>query len=571
MSQDLSAGVVDPPIVASTPPRHDPSSLSAISDTEVTAANRAKMDLESSTIASPILDKVHASSSDKEESDVPEDCSKSDTDPVLHGNPNVGHDASNLVIDAATTGGDGGTVNAENSSSGKTSCEYFPFDFIYLKAYYSILIMLASQLLVAPPISVVRPLENTNPSTETQPPMTTIQDNLDQHCQPSISSASANPQASIDNVTATSSTIIPNEEMNVVKVKANRRRMARVNAHPNALTVYEAELTSKDRATQKEAVRQYLEKRVRQDWDWVWPSEETAPIDIIEALVTEPSADDPPNPSTDSPTDKEEWRQRDEWESDPSESESENPTSPKGPVNINSPDKESPFRFESPDGVGQMVKQRRAARRRRHKKKLAAEIEWNTGVHCYVERRDAWTCARHVPPPTGRESWGIENLETHTNGNSCKAVGDLSDSEGWDTEVPIAKSLLPPDNAMRASITPQAYSTIYDKVILQSLTPSCPINLSDVIQSCVQGWKRDGEWPPTSSVPEPSLAAQKKQRRLSMLNILGLNQPQIPEAKAASPVAEKSPPAPSAIKKGLQKFWKRGDKVKGGPDGRAGA
>ncbi|KAA8574391.1 hypothetical protein EYC84_005867 [Monilinia fructicola] len=354
--------------------------------------------------------------------------------------------------------------------------------------------------------------------------------------------------------------------MNVVKVKRNRRKMARVNAHPNALTVYEAELTSKDRATQKEAVRQYIEKRVKQDWNWVWPSRETAPIDIMEALVKDPSADNPPNTSTDSPTYKEEWRERDLWESDPSESESENPTSPKGPININSPDKESSFRFESPDGVGEMVKQRRAARRRRHKKKLAAEMEWNTGVQCYTERRDAWTCARHVPPHTGREPRGIENREIQTNGISHKAVDDFSDSEGWDTEVPIAKSLLPPDNAMRASITPQAYSTIYDKVILQSLTPSCPINLSDVIQSCVQGWKRDGEWPPTSSVPEPSLAAKKKQRRLSVLNILGLNQPQIPETKGASPVAEKSPQAPSAIKKGLQKFWKRGDKFKGAPE-----
>lgn len=431
--------------------------------------------------------------------------------------------------------------------------------------------MLALQI-VAPPISIVRPHENISPPIKPQPSSTTtttISPNTQQQtCQPSIASIITNPQTSSDNTaTAANPANISNEDMNAVKIRATRRKMARVKAHPNALTVYEAELTSKDRATQKEAVRQYLEKNVRQDWNWVWPAEDNTPIDITEALMKDPSLYEDQIISTDSPAYKDEWRERDEWESDPTDSECDDPASPKGPININSPDKESPFRFDSPDGVGQLVRQRRAARRRRHKKKIAAEIEWNTGLHCYVERRDAWTCARRIPPPTGREPRGIENTQIHTNGNTHKAVDDFSDSEGWDTEVPIAKSLLPPDNAMRASITSQAYSTIYDKVILQSLTPSCPINLSDVIQSCVQGWKRDGEWPPTSSVPEPGLAAKKKQRRLSVLNMLGLNVPLTTETKVASPVAEKGPQTPGAIKKGLQKFWKRGDKVKGAPEG----
>ncbi|RAL64479.1 hypothetical protein DID88_001955 [Monilinia fructigena] len=519
MSQNLSTGVVDPPIIpaneAQYDPHHDPSNLNATTDTKTLETAAARMNLESFT--DPVLENL--SPSDEEEPKIPDD--SPEPDPVLHENPHVSN-ARESIISAATTGGNGGAVSSETSNS------------------------------VAPPIAIVRPLENLNPSTEPEPSIsatatkTTVSPNIEQY-QPSIASVSANPQASSDKATAANSTIIPNEAMDVVRAKRNRRKMARVNAHPNALTVYEAELTSKDRAIQKEAVRQYLEKRVKQDWTWVWPSKETAPIDIMEALVKDPSVDNPPNTSADSPTYKEEWRERDVWESDPSESESENPTSPKGPININSPDKESSFRFESPDGVGEMVKQRRAARRRRHKKKLAAEMEWNTGVQI------------------------LKNMESQANGISHKAVDDFSDSEGWDTEVPIAKSLLPPDNAMRASITPQAYSTIYDKVILQSLKPSCPINLSDVIQSCVQGWKRDGEWPPTSSVPEPSLVAKKKQRRLSVLNILGLNQPQIPETKGASPVAEKSPQAPSAIKKSLQKFWKRGDKDKGTPEGGAAA
>ncbi|KAF7866891.1 hypothetical protein EAF04_005732 [Stromatinia cepivora] len=544
MSQDTSAGMANHPVNTSDEakydPRHDTPELEVTTDTkegiEVTAA---KTNLESST--SQILNNLSVSSSNQQELKAPDNPSQSD--PALHKSSDVGNE-SKSIIDTATTGGDGRKVNAENTNS------------------------------VAPPMSIVRPLENINPSTENQPytttttTETTISPSIQQHCQPSITSIFTNPQISSDNTTIANPASISNKDMNVVKSKTTRRKMARVKAHPNALTIYEAELTSNDRATQKEAVRQYLEKNVKQDWNWVWPAEESDPIDIMEALVKNPSLDEAQNTSMDSPTYKEEWRERDIWESDPSGSEGEDPTSPKGPININSPDKESLFRFDSPDGVGQLVKQRQAARRRRHKKKLAAEMEWNTGVHCYVERRDAWTCARRVPPPTGREPRGIENTPVHTNGNPHKAVDDFSDSEGWDTEVPIAKSLLPPDNAMRASINPQAYSTIYDKVIIQSLTPSCPINLSDVIQSCVHGWKRDGEWPPTSSVPEPSLAGKKKQRRLSMLSILGLNSP---ETKVPTPVAEKSPQTPNSIKKGLQKLWKRGDKVKGAPEGGTGA
>ncbi|KAL8380951.1 hypothetical protein RB595_005311 [Gaeumannomyces hyphopodioides] len=70
-----------------------------------------------------------------------------------------------------------------------------------------------------------------------------------------------------------------------------------------------------------------------------------------------------------------------------------------------------------------------------------------------------------------------------------------------ETVVPIPAPLLPPANAMRASITPAIYLSIYDKVVSHSLQPSCPINLVDMMRSCVAGWKRDGEWPPRSAAP----------------------------------------------------------------------
>ncbi|KAB5585314.1 hypothetical protein GE09DRAFT_1070223 [Coniochaeta sp. 2T2.1] len=71
-----------------------------------------------------------------------------------------------------------------------------------------------------------------------------------------------------------------------------------------------------------------------------------------------------------------------------------------------------------------------------------------------------------------------------------------------ETLLPIPPPLIPPQNPMRASITPHIYPSLYDKVVVHSLQPSCPVNLADMVASCVAGWKRDGEWPPRSSAPQ---------------------------------------------------------------------
>ncbi|KAH8903991.1 hypothetical protein BR93DRAFT_158154 [Coniochaeta sp. PMI_546] len=75
-----------------------------------------------------------------------------------------------------------------------------------------------------------------------------------------------------------------------------------------------------------------------------------------------------------------------------------------------------------------------------------------------------------------------------------------------ETLLPVPPPLIPPQNPMRASITPTIYPSLYDKVVVHSLQPSCPINLSDMVASCVTGWKRDGEWPPRSGPPYPAPA-----------------------------------------------------------------
>jgi hypothetical protein len=75
---------------------------------------------------------------------------------------------------------------------------------------------------------------------------------------------------------------------------------------------------------------------------------------------------------------------------------------------------------------------------------------------------------------------------------------------------------------MRASISPQIYPSLYDKVVVHSLQPSCPINLSDMVASCVAGWKRDGEWPPRSApLPQPSVVAVRRKKSEATAGIQG--------------------------------------------------
>jgi hypothetical protein len=65
--------------------------------------------------------------------------------------------------------------------------------------------------------------------------------------------------------------------------------------------------------------------------------------------------------------------------------------------------------------------------------------------------------------------------------------------------IPLAPPLLPSTHPVRARITPASYPEIYSKIILQSRTPSVPINLRTLLAALVAGWKADDEWPPKPS------------------------------------------------------------------------
>lgn len=209
--------------------------------------------------------------------------------------------------------------------------------------------------------------------------------------------------------------------------------------------------------------------------------------------------------------------------------------------------------IQGADSVARTSALEKKAQRRRAARE---EMTWNEGLACFQARRDAWTGAKMarvrtkpvISPPVSPRSRRFffrrsisgsppslsliksNSLADSRSGTASDASSlvkddkDLSKQGSKDTDqisnrilpvetlLPIPHPILPPTNGFRASITPAIYLSLYDKVILNSLQPSCPINLSDMIRSCVMGWKRDGEWPPKPSAPEPAVAAGRRKK-----------------------------------------------------------
>ncbi|OLN80956.1 hypothetical protein CCHL11_10385 [Colletotrichum chlorophyti] len=251
------------------------------------------------------------------------------------------------------------------------------------------------------------------------------------------------------------------------------------------------------------------------------------------------------------------FRPRVEWVSDLSDEEP--------PLSL------SPFRFDSPDAIGAAVKASVAEKRARRRRALREEMEWNDGLACFEARRNAWTGARTVrlrakpvsptatfsplsprrlffrssishpsgttsaspsspaqplqKPPSNEASAVVSDgselskdpskeLTAQKSKDSARSVtSPVSATFPVETVVPVPAPLLPPGNPMRASITPSVYIPLYEKVIVHALTPSCPVNLSDMIRACVVGWKRDGEWPPKAAAAEPGIVAVRRRKK----------------------------------------------------------
>ncbi|KAK8107971.1 uncharacterized protein PG998_009984 [Apiospora kogelbergensis] len=328
---------------------------------------------------------------------------------------------------------------------------------------------------------------------------------------------------------------------------------------------FDADLVSRDKTKQKEAVKKYLAATIRNDWAFTWPPDAQSPAaghahadaDTTQTGDTPaktPDIDTPESPDDTASVystvsdDPAHFRARAEWTSDLSDDGDYEPVSP------------SAYRFDSPDTVASVIKSSGLEKRAKRRKAVRDEESWNGGLACFNARRDAWTSAKTarvkpkppvspISPATRRLSfWRLSSstppvsptingaphisplspTSTHHSGDSTavasssdadsnKIVATRCDSSSYPVEtlLPIPPPLLPPANPMRASITPATYPSIYDRIVVHSMTPACPVNLGDVLRACVAGWKRDGEWPPRSTEAPTSVVAVKKKKRES--------------------------------------------------------
>ncbi|MCJ1411038.1 hypothetical protein MMC19_005126 [Ptychographa xylographoides] len=211
------------------------------------------------------------------------------------------------------------------------------------------------------------------------------------------------------------------------------------------------------RATVARETNRDIRANIRDDWDW--------PSTI---------------PGEDRITDETQWRER---YCDPSSS---TPSA--------SPD---PYKFEGPDSVSDGV----ASRKRKRRARQMEQMDWNRGLRTYVERRNKWTGGRFSAESASDEG-GVhlatagQDSEDHAHDNPQSSMITPHSVE----LVPIVAPLISPLNPIRSSITPASYANIYDKVIIEGITPKVPINLGDMTRAIVAGWKSHGEWPPTAQI-----------------------------------------------------------------------
>jgi Protein of unknown function (DUF4050) len=296
-----------------------------------------------------------------------------------------------------------------------------------------------------------------------------------------------------------------------------RFRSSPSNSTPENTAVIES--TDSAPGNKNEAARsakRFLLSTVRDDWTFP-PSERQL---TLEDVYREPL----------------DYRIREEGSSDP-EALSDEPYDGRDPMAFTDSD---PYKFETPDAVARTIVERKRKRRRLFRE----EVEWNEGLRTWIDRRNAW-CGAVEQRPTrskvvllpkkaendcavpARNDLSMPMSPRSQISASSSSVRSLNDSEE-DGEVegpeedqgpllPIYPSLLPDDNSIRASIKPAMYPTIYSKVVLQSLTPTVPMRLPDMIGALIQGWKSEGNWPPRGVVPTASIIQEGGRRASELL------------------------------------------------------
>lgn len=211
-------------------------------------------------------------------------------------------------------------------------------------------------------------------------------------------------------------------------------------------------------------------------------------------------------------------------------------------------------------GLNFTIKKDRRGRRQDRRIKTNAEMSWNDGLRCFAERRNAWTGARVVKRPlTAKVAAEEMRFSSSSKDGDSSSADEADDASEWeDVEIPIVDPILPDDHPIRAQITKAAYNTLYDKVVSQAMTPSIPINLSHIVGSCVQGWKRDGSWENKSS----SVPGNFRKRTGTFSSMLGLKTEPAPLPSIDNQTKDQGTQT-GAFRRGYEKIFKKGRSASG--------
>lgn len=256
--------------------------------------------------------------------------------------------------------------------------------------------------------------------------------------------------------------------------------------------------------TAARAARRFLTDRVRDDWDW-------------------PTVPDYWSASDEEVRGVNEFRER-----------YYGTTSPEPETDAEASAAADPYKFDSPDSIGDAVELKNQSRKRKRRAAQEAEMVWNEGLVCFVQRRDVWTGAAAVRKYGARRLEKEEPSEDATDASEEKPPEDeesapteptpsepaplepavpppetsSAKNDPADPLIPLAPPLLA-DNPIRTSIKPKIYTDIYNNIVVTQRTPAVPINLADMTRALVQGWKENGEWPPKAAPLDP-LAGRKR-------------------------------------------------------------
>jgi hypothetical protein len=229
-----------------------------------------------------------------------------------------------------------------------------------------------------------------------------------------------------------------------------------------------------------------------------------------------------------------EWRERDYASSDEDSEEDQNEIAAVRASN------EKKGKGEESESAAQDISNRRTARKRKRKELLEEEMTWNDGLSHWTLQRDAWSVAKTAEQLRSFEQGREENIKaeaasasasagstprTSTSSASARATSTSTSATSPDMNnniniagmsvtppshmlVPVIAKILP-HHPIRRKMSPSMYPEIYNKIIVQSRTPSVPINLGVMIHALVKGWIDDGEWPPRPGPVEKSLTKRK--------------------------------------------------------------